>query len=206
MTNIECNLFNEKYCSLSELERTIFKNLTIQLLKLNFILRVNNKDSYEFLIKHSELMKLFFSFINFDFIIKESKELVYIKSCDDSALMRVNKNETIALLVLRLIYQEHLEEVRLDDEINVTVKELQDKLFAISFKEMTNDRVKKSTLNDMLRIFKQHNIIYYKEKDLYLEDTLITIYPSIEVVMDFKQINEIVTRLDSLVKVDEVYD
>lgn len=206
MTNIECNLFNEKYCSLSELERTTFKNITIQLLKLNFILRINNKDSYEFLVKHKELMSLFFAFMNFDFIVKESKELVYIKSCDDSAIMRVNKNETIALLVLRLLYQEHLEEVRLDDEINVTVKELQDKLFAISFKEMTNDRVKKSTLNDMLRIFKQHNIIYYKEKDLSLDDTLITIYPSIEVVMDFKQINEIVARLDSLVKVDEEDD
>ena len=88
----------------------------------------------------------------------------------------------------------------------ITIKELQDQLFAIGFEGAANDRVKKSTLNELLRVFKQHNIIYYSEKDISLDNSCITIYPSIEVAMDFKDLSEIVSRLDSLKGGDDTYE
>ena len=53
-------------------------------------------------------------------------------------------------------------------------------------------------LNDMLRTFKQHNIVYYNDQDTNLDNTIITIYPSIEVAMDFKEMEQILIRLESL--------
>ena len=47
----------------------------------------------------------------------------------------------------------------------------------------------------MLRIFKRHNIVFYNEKEIILDNAVIQIYPSIEVAMDFKEMAEIVNRL-----------
>lgn len=205
MTNSESTRFNELYCLLSESEKTMMKNVTIKLLKVNFLLRITNKEMYSFIINHKELLSLFFEYMNFDFNIREDKELVYIKSNDDTLISNITKNETLALLVLRLIYQKKIDEVSLADEVETTIAELQNQLFSFNFDSQNNDRVKRSTLREMLQIFKQHNIIYYKD-DLALEDTVITIYPSIEVAMDFKEINEILTRIELLKGGDDIDD
>lgn len=205
MTNIESTRFNELYCSLSEVEKQMMKNITIKLLKVNFLLRKINNEMYIFIINHKELFTLFFEYINFEFRIKEDKELAYIKSNDESLISDINKNETLCLLVLRLLYQQHFDEVSLVDDIEITVKELQDKLFAVNFDSYSNERVKKKTLEEMLKIFKQHNIIYYSG-NLALDDTVIIIYPSIEVAMDFNQLDVILKRLELLSKGDDTDD
>lgn len=205
MTNSESARFNELYCLLTESEKTMMKNVTIKLLKVNFLLRITNKEIYSFIINHKELLSLFFEYMNFDFNIREDKELVYIKSNDDTLISNITKNETLALLVLRLIYQKKIDEVSLADEVETTIAELQNQLFSFNFDSQNNDRVKRSTLREMLQIFKQHNIIYYKD-DLALDDTVITIYPSIEVAMDFKEINEILTRIELLKGGDDIDD
>lgn len=205
MTNSESTRFNELYCLLTESEKTMMKNVTIKLLKVNFLLRITNKEMYSFIMNHKELLSLFFEYMNFDFNIREDKELVYIKSNDDTLISNITKNETLALLVLRLIYQKKMDEVSLADEVETTIAELQNQLFSFNFDSQNNDRVKRSTLREMLQIFKQHNIIYYKD-DLALDDTVITIYPSIEVAMDFKEINEILTRIELLKGGDDIDD
>lgn len=205
MTNSESTRFNELYCLLTESEKTMMKNVTIKLLKVNFLLRITNKEMYSFIINHKELLSLFFEYMNFDFNIREDKELVYIKSNDETLISNITKNETLALLVLRLIYQKKIDEVSLADEVETTIAELQNQLFSFNFDSQNNDRVKRSTLREMLQIFKQHNIIYYKD-DLALDDTVIIIYPSIEVAMDFKEINEILTRIELLKGGDDIDD
>ncbi|MCH5180173.1 MAG: DUF4194 domain-containing protein [Erysipelotrichales bacterium] len=197
MNNIDSTRFNELYCGLTENEKTTFKTFTIRMLKVNFMLQKTNNDLYIFALTHKELLSLFFEYISFDFNIRDDKGLIYIKTSDETVISRINKNETLCLLILRLVYQEKMEEVSLSDEVQITVKDLQDKLFAVGFESQSNDRVKKSTLSDMLKIFKQHNIVYYSE-DLSLDNTRIEIYPSIEVTMDFKQLEEISNRLEML--------
>ena len=205
MTNVESMRFNELYCALSEAEKSMMKNVTIKLLKVNFLLRKTNKEMYSYINNHKELLSLFFEYMNFDFNIREDKELVYIKSNDESLISNISKNETLALLVLRILYQKKVDEVSLADEVEITIAELQNELFSISFEQQANDRVKRNTLREMLLIFKQHNIIYYKD-DLALDDTVITIYPSIEVAMDFKDINEVLTRYELLKGGDDLDD
>lgn len=197
MTNLESAEFNQLYCELSSKDKDIFKDITIRLLKVNFLLRRINSEMYLFILSHKDMFILFFQYINFDFIVREDKELAYIKSNDEKLSKNLTKNETICLLVLRLLYQRKIDEVSLSNDIEITVKELQDQLFAVGF-DSNNDRVKKSILNDMLRTFKQHNIVYYNDQDTNLDNTIITIYPSIEVAMDFKEMEQILIRLESL--------
>lgn len=204
MTNLESTEFNRLYCELSEKDKETFKDITIRLLKVNFLLRKLNQPMYLYILSHKEMFSLFFEYINFDFILREDKELAYIKSNDEKLSKNLNRNETLCLLVLRLLYQKKIDEVSLSDDIEITIKELQNQLFAVGFDGASNDRVKKSTLNDMLRVFKQHNIVYYSEKDIIMDNSIIQIYPSIEVAMDFKEMTEVVNRLDMLKGGEEI--
>lgn len=204
MTNRECNEFNNLYCSLSEEEKRSFTDVTMKLLKVNFILKTINSEIYMFIYNNEDILKHFFSFMNFQFILRKDKELAYIKVLDDKSISRINKNETICLLTLRLLYQDKLNEVSLSDDVEITVKELQDKLFSVGFNGVT-EKVKKTIFAEMLRTFKQHNIIYYRD-DLSLDNTRIIIYPSIEVVMDFNEIDEIIKKLETFEGGEDIYD
>ena len=204
MTNRECNEFNSLYCALSEEGKRFFSEVTMKLLKLNFILKVNNAEAYMFICNNVDILNHFFSFMNFEFIHRADKDLAYIKAIDGKPISKLNKNETICLLTLRLLYQEKSSEVSLSDDIEVTVKELQDKLFSVGFNGVS-EKIKKTLFSDMLRTFKQHNIIYYKD-DFSLDDNRIIIYPSIEVVMDFKEIDEVITKIESFEGGEDNYD
>lgn len=198
MTNLESTEFNRLYCELTEKDKEIFKDITIRLLKVNFLLRKLNQPMYLFILSHKEMFLLFFEYINFDFILREDKELAYIKSNDEKLSKNLNRNETLCLLILRLLYQKKIDEVSLSDDVEITIKELQDQLFAVGFDGTSNDRVKKSTLSEMLKVFKQHNIVYYNEKEIIMDNSIIQIYPSIEVAMDFKEMSDIINRLEML--------
>lgn len=198
MTNADSQEFNRLYCQLTDIEKERFKNITNKLLQVNFLLKEHLKDAYLFVLTRSDLFILFFRYLNFDFIVRKDKELVYIKSETERLSKNLTKNETLCILVLRLLYQHKYEEVTLADDIEITVKELQDQLFAVGFAEGTSDRVRKSTLNDMLKVFKRYNIVSYEEKKIAFDDTIITIYPSIEVAVDFKTLTEVTSRLESL--------
>lgn len=198
MTNLESTKFNRLYCELTEKDKEIFKDITIRLLKVNFILRKLNQPMYLFILSHKDMFLLFFEYINFDFILREDKELAYIKSNDEKLSKNLNRNETLCLLILRLLYQKKIDEVSLSDDVEITIKELQDQLFAVGFDGTSNDRVKKSTLSEMLKVFKQHNIVYYNEKEIIMDNSIIQIYPSIEVAMDFKEMSDIINRLEML--------
>lgn len=198
MTNAQSTEFNAKYCELSERDKDFFKDTIIRFMKVNFILKRVNAESYLFIISHKDLFPLFFEYLNFEFILREDKELAYIKSNDDKLSKNFTKNETLCLLILRLLYQGKMDEISLSDDIEITVGELQNALFASGFEVSSNDRVKKNTLNETLKTFKKHNIVAYNTDELGLDNSTILIYPSIEVAMDFKEMSEIVSRLDML--------
>lgn len=198
MNNIDSNEFNRLYCKLSDKEKDDFKYIVLDLFKVNFLLEKKKRDKYLFILSHKELFRLYFSYIDIEFIIREDKELAYIKSLDCNLSRNLSKNETICLLVLRLLYQEKIEEVSLSDEIEIKVIDLQNKLYAVRFEQNQTERVKKSTLIEMLQVFKAHDLIYYKNDDLKYDNSTIVIYPSIEVATDFREMTDILNRLESL--------
>ena len=198
MDNLKCNEFNRLYNALTDNERDKFSIIALKLIKVNFLLRIKNLDYYLFILQHKELFRLYFDFINFELYVREDKEVIYIKNDNTKLGKNLTKNETLCLLVLRLLYEEKLKEVSLSNDIEVSATELQNKLYATTFDQSNNDRVKKTNLDNMLKVFRLHDIIDYKSKDLGFDNTIITIYPSIEVAMDFKEISDVINRLELL--------
>lgn len=188
MTNNQSNEFNNLYVALTDKEKDMFSDITLRLIKVNFIIKERLEDQYMFILTNKELFKLFFMYMNFDFYLLEHKELAYIKT--ESSINRISANETKYLLVLRLLYQLRVVDTSvLTNEIKVSeFKEKLTDLFNIIIKN-------NNELNTTLRYFKAHNIIYYK-KELN-DDDFIKIYPSIEFVFDFRKFDEILIKIES---------
>ena len=69
MTNLDSTNFNRLYCELSDRDKNTFKDIVIRLLKVNFLLRKINSETYSFILSHKEMFYLFFQYLNFDFFI-----------------------------------------------------------------------------------------------------------------------------------------
>ncbi len=193
------NIFTEQYKKLTEHDIFIFETVTKEIIKTGFI--VNNisktySDYYNFIFKHPLLFQSFFNIMGFDFYDQRDKDLYYIKDQDNTYVRSINKNETIILLALRVLYEEQKETATLDLAVTIKYADLNQKLLDINYEHVRKDRALISYVNEGLRFLRDHNIIRY---DSSLEDnTIITIYPSIELILDFKKIDEIIKRKRAL--------
>lgn len=196
LKNEMCHTFYEEYCKLIDRDKELFTLLSQKLLKINYIIKSRDKENYNFMLSNKKLFISFFTLINFETGFLETKEIIYIKSKDRELNSNIKKNETIILLCLRILYQNKLEEVNLSSQVEIKLIDLSNKLINVGFNDVKKDRVKQGVLKDALKLFKDHNIISYIGE--LEDDSVITIYPSIEVVMDFRQIQDIVDRLSGL--------
>lgn len=200
MTDLENKGFSNDYSDLTTDKRNEFSKIVRKLLNVNFIVKALNPTEYQFIHQNVSLFTIFFKYMDFDFYLDTTREIAYYKTTDDNIGSRLNKNETIILLVLRKLYQVKLEEVSLDNEIYITTNELHAMLSSVGYAEMAKEKAKISVLMDALRKFRNHGLIDFKAKDIMVNEGYITIYSSIEVATDFKDLVEITSRLDALSK------
>ena len=109
----------------------------------------------------------------------------------------LNRIGSIILLILRLLYHQKLHDISLDSGIIVTIKDIQDKYEHLNIDG--EERIKKSDLEETLKILKKHNIINYKGQDYTNDDFLITIYSTISFVIDIKTLEELHNKINSYI-------
>lgn len=200
MTDLENKEFSSDYSDLTTEKRERFSRIVRKILSVNFIVKALNHDDYVFINNNVSLFTSFFKYMDFEFYVDNIREIAYYKTDDETIGSRLNKNETIILLCLRKLYQAKLEEVSLDNEIYVSSNELNLMLSSVGFIDGFRERSKNQVLMDALRKFRNHGLIDYKVKDIAINEGYITIYSSIEVATDFRNLQEITARLDALSK------
>ena len=194
------DLFTEQYKKLTEHDIFQFETITKEIIKTGFI--VNGWDTketthYNFILKNTELFKNFFDIMGFDFHDQRDKDLYYIKDQDDSYVRNINKNETIILLALRVLYENQKETATLDSTVTIKYEDLNQMLVDINYEHSRRGRAIIRYVSEGLRLLRDHKIIRHESS---LDDnSIITIYPSIELILDFKKLDEIVNRKKSLI-------
>lgn len=199
MDNIMSDL-NHEYNKLLESELETFQLTVKEMIKTGFIVRgiESRYDKFfEFIFKYQNLFYLFFKIIGFEFYERRDKQVFYIKDQDDSFVSYINKNDAIILLALRSLYEEQKETVTMHDLISIKYSHLNQKLVDINFEHVTKERAQVTYVRNSLRLFRDHNIIRFDSK--LEDDSYINIYPSIELILDFNEMEEIINRIRSLI-------
>jgi len=193
---IACRQFVELFNDLKESEKTNFSRISNKLLGCNYITKRKERDAndYLFIVGYKELFTAFFWLINFDLEVRRETEVVYIKNEEHYNHLNLKKDESILLLVIRLLYQRKKDLVTLDENVEITVGEIHDELTRIGFVDAK--RIPKERLKPVLKLFKSFNIVDYLDKHNLYDDSRVKIYPTILHVIDLETITEIIQKVD----------
>jgi len=178
----------ENYENLNMGQKQMFSDTVNKLLTTGFLARDkrDNKEQYYFVISFKNYFDEYFSVINHELILDREQGAVQLVSLEGKNLLHLKKEESLILLILRILYHEHLVETSINDNVVVKVDEIHLKYDALELKKKIN----KTDLVQILRMYKKYNLIE-PMGDPGQSNTKIIIYPTILLAINSHVITDI---------------
>ena len=166
-----------------------------QLLSSNYLSkdkRDNNK-AYYFVLNYKKYFDEFFDLLGDEVIINKEIGCIQLKNNYYPGNLKLKKEETFIILILRILYQERLINTTLDNTVVVAVDDIHNKYQSLGFKR----KIFKTELVSALRLFKKYNIID-NIGDLELSATKILIFSTITLMIPVTNIQECYNYINQL--------
>jgi len=188
--------FVELYERLNTTEKNEFARIANKLLSITLLTKAkeDNKKDYYFILSHKQLFSEYFSYINWEVEINEDYGVIHLNNLSNINRLNLNLNESILLLLLRQIYQEKLKEISMAQNVLINIEELKVRYDSLKIR---NRQLDKTTLRNVIRLFKRFNIVEPLDSDYALGDTRLIIYPTILMVIKVDDIMKISEKLES---------
>lgn len=183
-----------------ELEQ--FSHICQELLGHNFILRTQfQKDGekqyrnpdYLFLQRHFQVVSDYFSLMGCEIIEEPQQGYFYLLNESSGNRLHLTKDQTALFLCLRLIYEEKMSDIGIEQDVTLTIQEILDKL--INDFELIKSYSKQKVKEDL--VVAQHYRLVQKIKGaMNSADAVLVIYPSILTAVPADRIHTLVENLE----------
>jgi len=187
----------ENYDSLNMAQKTLFSDTCLKLLATGFLARdkKDNKEQYYFLLSYKNYFDEYFGVMNYEIILDREQGAVQLIHKDNHNQLRLKKEESLVLLILRILYHQNLVKTSVNENIVISVDEIHQKYDSLELKKKIN----KTDLVNILRLYKKHNIIE-PLGDITQGNTKVVIYPTILMAIDTHQINDVFDLVNKITK------
>ena len=113
-----------------------FQRVCNILLTSNFIAKdkKDNTKYYYFVVNYKQYFDEFFELLGHEVIINNEIGAVQLKNTYNPGNLRLKKEETYVILILRILYQEKLINTTLNNTVQITVDEIHNKYQTFGFK------------------------------------------------------------------------
>ena len=185
--------------TVKELEQ--FKAVCNQLLSRTYVVRttyqpgkgrVDNPD-YLFLSRHYETVQEYLSLLDWDLRRDDLNGYFYVLNTDEANRCNLSKKETAILLALRLIYEENMENLGLEQDAICTVRDVLEKVvtdYQILPAKPNMEEVKRA-----LTLLENHAILQRIEGNFNQNNCQIAILPTILSAVSADKLNLVVSVL-----------
>lgn len=176
-------------------DRDEFRRVCNRLMSSCFLIRQNDqtKGDYYFVLRHREVFEHYLGILGYTLEINEQPGVIQLVNRENINHVHLKLQESIILLLLRILYDEKKRELSLSDVV-VNVGDIQEKYLSLKIREKQIDR---TTMNNALRLFKRFNLVETLDRDLTQEDARILIYDSIIMAVradDIRAVSELIAR------------
>ncbi len=181
--------------NMHERDREEFKRVCNKLMSMCFINKQNasTKSEYYFIMRHKEVFMHYLGILGYTMDINEHYGAIQLINREGYNHVRLKLNESIILLILRILYDEKKRELSLGDVV-INVGDIQEKYISMKIRDRQID---KTTMSNSLQLFKRYNIVELLDRDLAQEDARIVIYDSVLMAVrvdDIKRVNELLEK------------
>lgn len=185
----------ENFDELSYAQKTLFSKTCLRLLSTGFLARdkQDNKDMYYFLISYKKYFDEYFAIMNYEIILDRDNGAIQLYHEDHSNTLRLNKEETIILLILRILYHQHLADTSVNDNVIISINELHTYYDSLELKKKIN----KTDLTKILRLYKRYNLIE-PIGDITKSNAKIVVFSTILLAINTTAINDVYNLINQM--------
>lgn len=158
-------------------DRDEFRRVCNKLMSRCFIVRKNEatRGDFYFILRMKDVFSRYLDVLGYTLEINEEYGVIQLVNRENYNHLQLRLNDSIILLILRILYDEKKRELSLTDVV-VNLGDIQEKYLSLKIREKQID---KTTMNNALRLFKRYNLIEILDRDLMQEESRIIIYDSI---------------------------
>lgn len=186
----------DSYERLTNVQKATFKDIANKLLASTFLARdkKDNKDNYCFVVSYKEVFDEFFAILGYEVKLDQGVGSIMLKSDQNTGFLKLRRDETIILLILRILYHERLKETSLNENVVITVLDIHEKYNFLEIKK----RINKTDLVSALRLFRRFNLIE-TIGDITMSNTKVVIMPTILYAINTEEITEVYNTVSRIV-------
>lgn len=186
----------DSYERLTNVQKATFKDIANKLLASTFLARdkKDNKDNYYFVVSYKEVFDEFFAILGYEVKLDQGVGSIMLKSDQNTGFLKLRRDETIILLILRILYHERLKETSLNENVVITVLDIHEKYNFLEIKR----RINKTDLVSALRLFRRFNLIE-TIGDITMSNTKVVIMPTILYAINTEEITEVYNTVSRIV-------
>lgn len=175
---------------LNEEERIRIRNVIQSLLSCNFLTREHDAALYIAARHYREELAEYFQVIGWEFSVDERYEIVWLLSTGMAHRRALTMEESIWLLVLRLIYEEKRTGLSLSTFPMTTLAEIHAKYLALHLPEL-----KKTALQRLTQLSKQYRLADVLDRELS-EEARIRLFHTLALAVDGEELSDLHKRLE----------
>lgn len=180
--------------NLKENEKRDFKRIANKLFSNCFICKKTERHEYRFIRRNKELFKTYFDVCGYRLEENEENGIFQLVNYEGHNRKQFNINESIILLILRIIYDEKRRELSMISEAVTNIGEIQDMYEAVR----DGKKITKTDLRNALNTMRRYSIIEVENlTDLFSGDAVpIIILDTITMAVPIQNIRETYEMLD----------
>ena len=172
-------------------DRARIRSVIQALLACNFLTREHDAVLYLAARRYREEIAEYFQVIGWEFRVDERYEIVWLLSAGMAHRRALSLDESIWLLVLRLIYEEKRTDLNLSAFPMTTIAEIRAKYLALHLPDL-----KKTALQRLTQLSKQYRLADVLERDLS-EEARIRLFHTLALAVDGEELSEVYRKLEA---------
>ena len=172
-----------------------FKDAANKLLAYTFLSRdkKDNKEAYYFLMSYKEVFDEFFQILGYEITLDMPTGSVMLSGASSQNTLKLRRDESIILLILRLLYHEKMKDTSLNENIVCSVADIHTQYDILEIKKKLN----KTDLVSALRLFRRYNLIEVTG-DLTSSACKVVILPTILMAIKSEDITEVFNTINKI--------
>ncbi len=176
-------------------QQQMFKDVANKLLAYNFLARdkKDNKEAYYFLMSYKDVFDEFFKILGLELTLNQQQGSVMLGGFTVGQTLHLKRDETLILLIMRLLYHEKLKETSLNENVVCQVADIHEKYDNLEIKKKLN----KTDLVASLRLFRRYNLIE-ATGDLSTSTCRIVLMPTILLAIPGEDINSLYQTINRI--------
>ncbi|MNW48890.1 hypothetical protein D3C74_262800 [compost metagenome] len=176
---------------LADSERVRLREAINRLLEVNLLVKDKEREIYAVIRRNRAELSAYFQFLGWELTVDERHECVYLHIQDSRLRRRLDRDHTVWLLVLRLLYEEKRQGLTLSDYPMVTLYDIRSK-----YETFRLEWINRSVLDKLIRLCIQFQLLETLDNDNRTDDARFKLFHTWMYVIQVDEIKQLTERLE----------